>query len=104
MSQEDLTQFLEAVRQDPSLQEKLRQPDADPVAIAKEAGFTITRPELIRAQAARIQELSDEDLEDAAGGGFWGLNTSPGNWGHNCIEGYGDNVACTRNTSTLGHV
>jgi len=73
------------------------------VAIAKEAGFTITRPELIRAQAARIQELSDEDLEGTAGGGFWGLNTSPGNW-DNRIEGYGDNAACNRNTSTLGHV
>jgi len=39
MSQEDLTQFLEAVRQDSSLQEKLKAEGADPVAIAEEAGF-----------------------------------------------------------------
>jgi len=68
MSQEDLTQFLEAVRQDPSLQEKLKAEGADPVAIAKEAGFSITQAELVRHQAGKIQELSDEDLEDAAGG------------------------------------
>jgi len=68
MSQEDLTQFLEAVQQDPSLQEKLRAEGADPVAIAKEGGFSITQSELVRHQAGKIQELSDEDLEDAAGG------------------------------------
>ena len=68
MSQEDLTQFLEAVQQDPSLQEKLRAEGADPVAIAKEAGFSITKGELIRHQSAKIQELSDEELETAAGG------------------------------------
>jgi len=68
MSQEDLTQFLETVQQDSSLQEKLKTEGADPVAIAKEAGFSITRAELIRHQADRIQSLSDEELEDAAGG------------------------------------
>ena len=69
MSQEDLTQFLEAVREDPSLQEKLKAEGADPVAIAKEAGFSITQAELIRAEAAHLQSLSDEELEQAAGGG-----------------------------------
>jgi len=68
MSQEDLTQFLEAVQQDPSLQEKLKAEGADPVAIAKEAGFSITQAELVRAHAGRVQELSDEELEEAAGG------------------------------------
>ena len=38
------------------------------MAIAKEAGFSITQAELIRHQAARIQDLSDEELEAAAGG------------------------------------
>jgi len=71
MSQEDLTQFLQAVREDPSLQEKLKAEGADPVAIAKEAGFSITQAELIRARAARIRELSDEELENAAGGYFF---------------------------------
>ena len=68
MSQEDLTQFLQAVQQDPSLQEKLKTAGADPVAIAREAGFSITQAELIRAHAAHVQTLSDEDLEDLAGG------------------------------------
>ena len=68
MSQEDLTKFLEAVEQDSSLQEKLRAKGADPVAIAKEAGFSITQAELIRAHAAHVQTLSDEELEDVAGG------------------------------------
>jgi len=68
MSQEDLTQFLEAVQQDSSLQEKLRAKGADPVAIAKEAGFSITQAELIRAHSAHVQTLSDEELEDVAGG------------------------------------
>ena len=69
MSQEDLTQFLKAVREAPSLQEKLRAEEADPVTIAAGAGFTITRAELIRAEAAHLQSLSDEELEQAAGGG-----------------------------------
>ncbi|WP_295542044.1 Nif11-like leader peptide family RiPP precursor [uncultured Thiohalocapsa sp.] len=73
MSQEDLTQFLEAVQQDPSLQEKLKAEGADPVAIAMEAGFSITQAELIRQQAGRIQSLSDEELENAAGG-VWSAN------------------------------
>ena len=68
MSQEDLTQFLQAVQQDPSLQEKLKTEGADPVAIAKETGFSITKGELIRAHAAHVQTLSDEDLENVAGG------------------------------------
>jgi len=68
MSQEDLTQFLEAVREDSSLQEKLKAEGADPVAIAGEAGFSITKAELIRHKAGRIQELSDEELETATGG------------------------------------
>ena len=67
MSQEDLTQFLEAIRQDSSLQAKLQAEGADPVAIAKEAGFSITKAELIRHQAGRISELSDKDLENLAG-------------------------------------
>jgi predicted ribosomally synthesized peptide with nif11-like leader len=68
MSQEDLQKFLEAVRQDSSLQEKLKAEGADSVAIAKEAGFSITQAELIRAHASRVQTLSDEELESAAGG------------------------------------
>jgi len=66
MSQEDLTQFLEAVRQDSSLQEKLKAAtDADAVvAIAKTAGFLISADDLNKAQP----EISEEELEGVAGG------------------------------------
>ena len=43
------------------------------VAIAKEVGFMISADELQRAQAVG-EELSDEELEGVAGGGF-GSNT-----------------------------
>jgi len=68
MSQEDLTKFLEAVRQDSSLQEKLRAEKSDPLAIAKEAGFSVTQAELMRVHAEHVQNLSDEELESVSGG------------------------------------
>jgi len=66
MSQEDLQKFLEAVREDPSLQKKLEAAgDADgAVAVAQAAGFTISAQKLKQAEA----ELSEEDLEEVAGG------------------------------------
>ena len=66
MSEEQLKAFLEKVKADTSLQEKLKAAgDADAVvAIAKDAGFMITAEELKNAQA----EVSDEELEGAAGG------------------------------------
>ena len=53
MSEEQLKAFMEAVKADASLQEKLNAAaDADAVvAIAKEAGFVISAEELLRAQA-----------------------------------------------------
>jgi predicted ribosomally synthesized peptide with nif11-like leader len=65
MSEEQLKAFLEAVKADEGLQEKLKAAgDADAVvAIAKAAGFAISAEELQRAQA----ELSDEELEGVAG-------------------------------------
>ena len=68
MSEEQLKAFLEAVKADAGLQEKLRGvEDADAVAaIAKEAGFVIPA----EAVAGR-QELSDEELE-SVGGGYQG--------------------------------
>ena len=71
MSEEQLKAFLEAVKADAGLQEKLMAAgDADAVvAIAKAAGFVITAEELKRAQAAkRSQAVSEEELEGVAGG------------------------------------
>ena len=73
MSEEQLKAFLEAVKADAGLQEKLKAAaDADAVvAIAKEAGFMISADELQRAGAVGElvgEELSDEELEGVAGG------------------------------------
>jgi len=68
MSEEQLKAFMEAVKADAGLQEKLKAAaDSDAVVtIAKESGFVISADELQRAQA----KISDEELEGVAGG--WG--------------------------------
>ena len=71
MSEEQLKAFLEKVKGDTSLQEKLNaaaSPDGA-VEIAKEAGFSITAEDI---QSMPVKELSDEELEGAAGGRFGG--------------------------------
>ena len=69
MSEEQLKAFLEKVKADTELQEKLNgAADADAlVEIAKEAGFSITAEDIQSMQSATV-ELSDEELEGAAGG------------------------------------
>ena len=66
MSEEQLKAFLEKVKADTSLQEKLKAAvDADAVAaIAKEVGFSISADDLTKAQF----ELSEQELEGVAGG------------------------------------
>ena len=66
MSEEQLKAFLEAVKADASLQEKLNAAvDADAVvAIAKSAGFLISAEELMRTES----EISEDELEWVAGG------------------------------------
>ena len=66
MSEEQLKAFLEKVKADTSLQEKLKAAsDADAVvAIAKEAGFSISADDLKKAQS----EISEEELEGVASG------------------------------------
>ncbi len=80
MSEEQLKAFLAALEADTGLQAKIKaavEGEIDPadetaavIAIAKEAGFTITAADLLRNEAQDILELSDEELEDAVGGGF----------------------------------
>ncbi len=67
MSEEQLKAFLEKVKADTSLQEKLKAAaDANAVAaIAKEVGFSISADDLTKAQS----ELSEEELDGVAGGG-----------------------------------
>ena len=70
MSEEQLKAFLEKVKSNTELQEKLNgAADADAVAeIAKEAGFAITAED-IQSMQSQSGEVSDEELEGAAGGG-----------------------------------
>ena len=66
MSEEQLKAFLEKVKADTSLQEKLKAAsDADAVvAIAKAAGFTITTEDL----NSHRQNLTEDELESVDGG------------------------------------
>ena len=68
MSEEQLKAFLEKAKADTSLQEKLKvAADADvdaALAIAKEAGFSISADDLTKAQS----EISEDQLEGVAGG------------------------------------
>ena len=81
MSEEQLKAFLEAVKADAGLQEKLKAAkDVDAVVeIAKAAGFVISAEELKKAQA----EISEEELEGVAGGA---LIPAEGQTGFPCFE------------------
>ena len=77
MSEEQLNAFLEKVKTDTELQDKLKaaaSPEAA-IEIAKAAGFSITAEDIQSMQSATV-ELSDEELEGAAGG-----KGSPCSWG-----------------------
>ena len=69
MSEEQLKTFLEKVKSDAELQEKLKaaaSPEAA-IDIAKEAGFAITAEDI---QSMQSVEVSDVELEGTAGG-YW---------------------------------
>jgi predicted ribosomally synthesized peptide with nif11-like leader len=70
MSEEQLAALLAKLRDDAGLQEKLKgAADLDAVlAIAKDAGFEISKAAWLRYQANQTLELSDEELERVAGG------------------------------------
>ena len=67
MSEEQLKSFLEKVKADTSLQEKLKAAaDAEAaLTIAKEAGFAITAEDIQSMQSSK--DLTDKELEGAAG-------------------------------------
>ena len=71
MSAEQLSAFLEAVKMDAVLAEKLKAAaslDAA-VVVAKEAGFDVSQADWLKAQAKQVLEMSDEELAGVAGGG-----------------------------------
>ena len=69
MSEDQLKAFLEKVKSDTSLQEKLKAASTPEAAIeiAKDAGFAITAEDIQSMRSATV-ELSDEELEGASGG------------------------------------
>jgi predicted ribosomally synthesized peptide with nif11-like leader len=70
MSEEQLSAFLAKLEDDVGLQRKLKgAADLDAVAaIAKEAGFEVSKGAWDKYQAKKTFELSDEELEGAFGG------------------------------------
>ena len=70
MSEEQLAALLAKLKDDEGLQEKLKgAADIDAaVALAKEAGFDVSQADWLKYQAKETNELTDEELEDVAGG------------------------------------
>ena len=70
MSEEQLSALLAKIKDDAELQEKLQgAADIDAVvALAKEAGFDVSKSDLLKYQANQTLELSDEELERVSGG------------------------------------
>jgi predicted ribosomally synthesized peptide with nif11-like leader len=70
MSEEQLAALLAKIKDDAGLQEKLQgAADLDAaVALAKEAGFDVSKADWLKYQATQTLELSDEELESVAGG------------------------------------
>jgi len=77
MSEEQLSALLAKLKDDAGLQEKFKgAADLDAaVALAKEAGFDVSKADWLKYQAKQTLELSDEELEGVAGGaGIDGVN------------------------------
>jgi predicted ribosomally synthesized peptide with nif11-like leader len=80
MSEEQLQKFLMALRTDPELQRRLASAGTDSVvAVAKEAGFSITAEEFENAPGfSGFGSITEEEIEGVYGGGGDGQCT-PGN-------------------------
>ena len=70
MSEEQLSALLAKIKEDAGLLEKLKgAADLDAaVALAKEAGFDVTKADWLKYQAKQTLEMSDGELEGVAGG------------------------------------
>ena len=71
MSEEQLSALLAKLKKEAGLQEKLKGAADldDALAIAKEAGFDVSKADWLKYHARQTLELSDEELEGVAGGG-----------------------------------
>jgi len=70
MSEEQLSALLAKLKEDAGLREKLKgAADLDAaVAIAKEAGFDVTKVDWLKYQAKQTLDLGEEELEGVSGG------------------------------------
>jgi len=86
MPEEQLAALLAKLKDDAALKERLKgAADLDAaVAIAKDAGFDVSKADWLRHQANQTVELSDEELEGVAGGKDTGLTTSCSGGGVRC--------------------
>ena len=73
MSKEQFLALHDKVNDDAGLREKLKAAaDLDAaLAIAKDAGFDVSKADWLKHQAKQTIELSDEELEGVAGGTVW---------------------------------
>jgi predicted ribosomally synthesized peptide with nif11-like leader len=78
MSEEQFSALLAKLKDDAGLQEKLKgAEDLDAaLAIAKEAGYDVSKADWLKHKAKQILKLSDEELERVAGG----LGLMAGEW------------------------
>jgi predicted ribosomally synthesized peptide with nif11-like leader len=88
MSEEQVTALLAKLKEDAGLQEKLKgTADLDAaVAIAKEAGFDVSKADWLKHQARQTLKLTDEELEGVAGGALTAVDWRGNNI---CIGGAG---------------
>ncbi len=91
MSEEQLKALLAKLNDDAELRDKLKgAADLDAaLAIAKEAGFDVSKADWFRYQASQTLELSDDELERVAGGAEWRTNLreceyEPREYTYNC--------------------
>ena len=70
MSEEQLSALLAKLKEDAGLKESFKGAgDLDAaVALAKEAGFDVSKADWLKYQANQTLELSDEELEGFSGG------------------------------------
>jgi len=88
MSEEQLSALLAVLRDDAELQAKLKGA-ADlhsAIELMKNAGFDVTKANLLKYQAQQTLSLSDQELEKVAGGGDWVCNPAITCGGGNCFS------------------
>ena len=88
MSEEQLNAFLEKVKSDAELQEKLKAAASQEAALelAKEAGFSMTAEDIQPIQSESVG-LTDDELEGAAGGRV-PTGRAPGCYGDPWTDGF----------------